>query len=355
MERTRETTISLGLAITLVLLLAAFSAQALLPSPVLAATGDRLPNLKMLPLHDWHIQTVDGRRLLRFTTIMVNRGPGAFEVRGHRTESENRMAIDQIIYRDSGGWRRRATDAVGRYAGDGHDHWHVQRIMTYELYRVDNPATVRGGAKTGFCFLDTTAWRLGLPDARQSPYYQESWCGTRAALTNRAGISVGWGDRYPWDFAYQWIDITGLASGRYIVRSTVDISNHYRETNNFDNCTWARIRIRSWGGVTVLDSGNDCGRDAVTAVDAFAGSKTYDPPRMIRLAAGRYTGYAFNHLGTQLRTTRATIDSPMTLQTTRRSQIPGQVGRWFYVIDGPWAGHWLRDTARIDWADPDPG
>jgi hypothetical protein len=308
-----------------------------------------------MPLDDWRIQTVNGRRLLRFTTIMLNRGPGAFEVRGHRTKSQNRMAIDQVIYRESGGWRRRPTAAVGRYSGDGHDHWHVQRIMTYELYSVGNAATVRAGAKTGFCFLDTTPWRLGLPFARQSPYYKESWCGTRSTLTNRVGISVGWGDRYPWDFAYQWIDITGLPPGRYIVRSTVDIANNYRETNDFDNCTWSRIRIRSWGGVTVLDSGNNCGRDAVTPVDAFAGAKTYDPPRMITLAAGRHTGHAFNHLGTQLRTKKATIDSQMTLQTTRRSQIPGRSGRWFYVIDGPWAGYWLRDTARIDWADPDPG
>ena len=353
MERTRETTISLGLAIVLALLLGAFSIQALLPNPVLAAAGDRFPNLKMVPLSEWHIQTLDGRRLLRFTTIMVNRGPGAFELRGYRAKSQNRMAIDQVIYRDSGGWRRRSTGAIGRYAGDGHDHWHVQRIMTYELYRVDNPATVRGGAKTGFCFLDTTPWRLGLPYARQSPYYQESWCGGRSTLTNRVGISVGWGDRYPWDFANQWIDITGLPAGRYVVRSTVDISDHYRETNNFDNCTWARIRIRSSGSqVTVLDGGNDCGRDAVTAVDTFPGAKSYDPPRTIALAAARYTGYAFNHLGTQLRTKSSRIDSPMTLQTTHRSQIPGRSGRWFYVIDGPWAGYWLRDTARIDWADP---
>jgi Lysyl oxidase len=353
MERTRETTISLGLAITLVLLLAAFSAQALLPGPVLAAEGDRLPNLKMVPLHEWHIQTVNGRRLLRFTTIMANRGPGAFEVRGHRTRQQNRMAIDQVIFKDSGAWRRVGTGAVGRYAGDGHDHWHVQRIMTYELYRVANPSTVRGGAKTGFCFLDTTPWRLRLPYARRSPYYQEEWCGSRATLTNRIGISVGWGDRYPWDFAYQWIDITGLPAGRYVVRSTVDIANDFRETNNFDNCAWARIRIRASGSqVTVLDSGTDCGRDAVTAVSTFPGAKTYDPPRLIEVAAGRHTGYAFNHLGTQLRATKVSVDSPMTLQTSARAAIPGRSGRWFHVLDGPWAGYWLRDTARVNWADP---
>jgi hypothetical protein len=348
MHRSRETSISLGLAITLVLLLGGFSVQALLPDPVRAAANDRLPNLKMLPLHDWRIQVVDGRRLLRFTTIMVNRGPGHFEVRGYRTADENRMAIDQVVFNVNGGSRRVRTGAVGRYSGDGHDHWHVQRIMTYELYKRGNPDTLRAGAKTGFCFLDTTAWRLGLPYARQSPYYQESWCGTRSTLSNRVGISVGWGDRYPWDFAFQWIDITGLPAGGYVVRSTVDIANFYREANNFDNCTWARIRIPASGSrVTVLDSGTDCGRDAVTAVDTFPGATSYDPPRELALEAGRYIGYRFNSLGTQLRTLSNTLEGPATMHASRRAAVPGHPGLWFYVIDGPWAGYWLRDTARV--------
>jgi Lysyl oxidase len=349
MSRTRETTISLGLAITLLLLLAAFAVQALLPGPALAAS-DRLPNLRMLPLRDWHIQDVDGRRLLRFTTIMANGGPGSFEVRGYRSSTaQTQMKIDQVIFDDAGGSRRIKTGAVGSYAGDGHDHWHVKRIMTYELYKVDNPATMRGGAKTGFCFLDTTAWRLDLPFARQSPYYQESWCGTRQTLSTRVGISVGWGDRYPWDFAYQWIDITGLPAGRYIVRSTVDIADWYRETNDYDNCRWVRIRIPSSGtAITVLDSGGGCGPDAITPVDTFPGARTYNPPRRIVFESGTYTGYTFNRLGTMLRSKRSTLWNASGASTIRRAQIPGRTGRWFYVVDGIWAGYWIRDTARVD-------
>jgi hypothetical protein len=348
--RTRETTASLGLAIALTLLLAAFAAQALLPGPAVAASGDRLPNLRMLPLRDWHIQNVNGRRLLRFTTIMANEGPGAFEVRGIRRDTDARqMRIWQVIYDGSGDRRRVRTGAIGKYAGDGHDHWHVQRIMTYELYRVDNPATVRGGAKTGFCFLDTTAWKLDLRHARQHPYYQESWCGTRNTLSNRVGISVGWGDRYPWDFAFQWIDITDLPGGRYVVRSTVDISDWYRETDDFDNCRWARIRIPpSGGGVTVLDSGGGCGEDAITPAKTFADATSWEPDRRIVMQPGTYTGYTFNRLGTELHSNTDEIGRVREFDTARRARIPGRNGRWFYVKSGPWDGYWLRDTSRVD-------
>lgn len=349
MPPSREGTISLGIAIVLVVLLGAFSAQALLPGRALAAS-DRLPNLRMLPLRDWHIQNVNGRRLLRFTTIMGNEGPGVFEVRGYRSStSQTKMHIDQVIYDADGDHRRVQTGADGRYAGDGHDHWHVQRIMTYELYKVNNPATVRGGAKTGFCFLDTTAWRLGLPFARQHPYYQESWCGTRQTLTNRVGISVGWGDRYPWDFAYQWIDITNLAAGNYVVRSTVDIADWYLETDDYDNCRWARVRVPSSGtAVTILDSGGGCGQDAIQPVSTFAGARTYDPPRQTTVEAGPHTAYTFNALGTELRSKWRRLDGTTTLQVAARSRVPGRNGYWFLVASGPWEGYWLRDNAQVN-------
>ena len=349
MPRSRERDLSLGIAISLVLLLGAFAAQTLLPGPVLAAT-DRLPNLRMLPLRDWKIETVDGRRLLRFTTIMGNRGPGHFEVRGWRRDSaQTTMRIDQVIFDSAGGSRRLRTGASGSYSGDGHDHWHVQRIMTYELYKVDNPATVRAGAKTGFCFLDTTPWRLDLPFARQRPYYQEEWCGTRRTLANRVGISVGWGDRYPWNFAFQWIDITDLPAGRYVVRATVDIANWYQETNDFDNCLWAQIRIPASGSaVSVLDTGGGCSGAAMTPVDDFPGSRTYDPPARAVIEPGTHAGQTVNALGTQVRSLRLTFDETRKALVLRRSRLPNRDGYWFYVVAGPFDGYWLRDTSRVD-------
>ena len=57
------------------------------------------------------------------------------------------------------------------------------------------------------------------------------------------GISVGWGDRYGYTLAFQWIDITGLTPGRYQIFGTVDAQNYYLESNETNNTTWAILQL----------------------------------------------------------------------------------------------------------------
>ena len=322
--------------------------------PAAAAAETRQPDLQMLRLHQWRVENVGGRRLLRFTTIFVNAGPGRFELRGERSSMDDTtMDIDQMLYRADGTRFRRPTPAVARYSGDGHDHWHVQGVVTYEAWQLANLQNARRGAKTGFCFFDTTAWRLSLPHAQQTPYYEQEWCGTHASMTNRVGVSVGWGDRYPWDFAFQWIDITGLPGGVYRVRATVDIQNFYRETDELDNCTWAEVRIPAPGSGTAvkfLRSGKSCGRNAVTAVDSFAGGQTFDPARTVTLDPGVHVGWTFNSHGTRLNRLWRDVGQPQDVKATARATPPGQSGHWLFFRSGPFRGYWLRqgDGVRLN-------
>ena len=318
-------------------------------APPASAVTVTYPNLQMAHIRDLKIQVVNGRRLLRFTGLMVNLGKGAFEARGRRdSTSDPEMSIDQRLFNDAGGSNYYPTRATARYASDGHDHWHVQAIMTYELFNPDAPAGARRGAKLGFCYMDTTPWSLGLPNAPQSSYYREEWCGTRDSVTSRTGISVGWGDKYPWNFTLQWIDITGLPAGTYLLRATVDQQGYYYESNNNDNCVWARITIPASGGtVGVLARGSDCGPSSVTPVSTFPGATTYSPPRRVAFPAGTYVGYRFNSIGTVLDTKPATLASPSGASTSARGIPPGQPSNWFYITNGIWAGYWIRDTAAI--------
>lgn len=96
---------------------------------------------------------------------MVNYGAGPFEVRGRRASSSVAFDVDQIIYNSGGGTRRRNTDATMAYAGDGHNHYHVRRMMTYHLWPA---AGMFKDRKIGFCFFDTTPKRLDLPRAPQT-------------------------------------------------------------------------------------------------------------------------------------------------------------------------------------------
>jgi hypothetical protein len=336
-------------------LAAMFAAGAwILPNPpqAVALKGDKRPNLQMVRLHDLTIDQMNGRRLLRFTTIFVNAGRGPFELRGRRSSSsDGTMEMAQIMYRWDGSTRRIPTPAVSRYAGDGHDHWHVQDVVVYEMWRQGELAETRRGAKTGFCFFDTTPWNLSLPDARRSGYYRQEWCGVRSVLRNRVGVSVGWGDRYPWNFVFQWIDITGLPGGRYKVRATVDIQDYYDESVEDDNCTYAVIDIPAPGHgnrVDVVRKGFGCGSDAMTAVETFPDAVSIDPPRQLVFEPGMHSGYRLNSKGTVLRKMVARPRAPRHGGASVRATPPGQSGRWFYIVEGPYAGWWFKDTRRIN-------
>jgi hypothetical protein len=229
-------------------------AVALLAMPSAASAGsDQLPDLRMKAPTRFHLQTTSsGHRLLRFDTVILNDGVGPLEITGRRACSSlttcPTMTVKQVIHQSSGGVRYVARPGKMRYAGDGHNHWHVQKIEKYELFKKDAPTTVRRGAKTGFCFFDNVAAHLGLPGAPDHPVYGQAGCGTSTTLATRVGLSVGWGDLYPWDFVYQWIDITSLPAGDYRLCVTTDLGDRYFETNDADNNVWQDMTLTAGGG-----------------------------------------------------------------------------------------------------------
>jgi hypothetical protein len=217
---------------------------ALAPSLLAACESprDRLPNLRMDRLVDISLnQTADGRRLLRFTTVIVNVGQGAFEVHGSRPAGASTMTVDQRVYDDQGGSRDRDTAASMYYSGDGHNHWHVRDLETYELVRRDNGRQVGTGAKHGFCFYDNTPFRLSLPFASQSPVYRG--CGVAQDTDVVTGLSVGWGDRYGATIPDQYIDVTGLGTGHYRLNAIADAAGWFSESDDSDNTTWVDLWI----------------------------------------------------------------------------------------------------------------
>lgn len=226
------------------------------PTPTATPTipdGALLPNLVMERLTDWRVEYQENHRLLRVTTIFSNYGDGPFELRGSRPSADQpSMQLDQVVFTASGGFRRVPTTVDARYAGDGHNHWHAQQVVTMELSPVMDPGSVRNGNKIHFCFFDNTRTNEALPAFHDHNYYLISWCGTPESFGVRMGLSVGWGDRYGWDFANQWIDITDMAGGSYILRATVDWANDFYETDDTDNCIMSRIQIPAAGDGQII-------------------------------------------------------------------------------------------------------
>jgi hypothetical protein len=253
---------STGVAIAALLALGLMLAGGLTSvDPATAGATDRLPDLSLKRPELMSIQTTaSGVRRLRFSTSIVNIGAGPFETRASRSStSVAKMNVRQVIYLQGGGTRDHTTNAFATYAGDGHDHWHVEEIARYDLFRVTPGGSLARDNKVGFCFFDTNPYNLSLPNAPSSRQYFQSSCGTTASLSTRNGISVGWSDIYPANFAFQWITITGIPAGEYYLKMTVNPNGYFLETVKGNNCTWARIRIPATGStVTQLSSGWGC-------------------------------------------------------------------------------------------------
>ena len=217
-----------------------------------AAEGDLPPDLGMAPIADIKVaKTTDGRRLLRFTAVIVNVGRGPFELHLRRASTSDPMAVSQRIYTSTGS--REVSSAAGTvFGGDGHNHWHIVDLENSELIRLDNGAKVGTGVKLGFCFLDNTKYRLTLPGAPSSPRYGTCLtAGTQTWLDVELGLSVGWGDEYRWSLPDQYVDITNLTAGRYRLRVTADTHNLFVESNDTNNATWVDLQIKGQGSVRI--------------------------------------------------------------------------------------------------------
>jgi hypothetical protein len=102
-----------------------------------------------------------------------------------------------------------------------HGHYHFEGYARYEL--VDSiGAVVATGRKQAFCLLDSNP--VGLPGAPTSPRYH---CGFQ-------GIQRGWSDIYGAGLDCQWVDITNVPSGDYLLRIMINPDGTLPESN-YDN------------------------------------------------------------------------------------------------------------------------
>ena len=227
-----------------------------------------LPDLRMGPIQELKIRKPpDGRRLLRFSTLLVNVGAGPFETHGRRSSTDDDdMSVTQRVYDEAGGYHDIPTTATMFFSGDGHDHWHVKDLQHYTLKRLGGGRQVRTGAKEGFCVYDLVPYNLTLPGAPERKHYKKGiTCGEdeeEEALQADMGLSVGWTDKYAYLLPYQWIDITGLRSGTYRLRVEVDVKDQFKESREANNHTWSIIELKG-EKVKVLKEGpapRYCGR-----------------------------------------------------------------------------------------------
>jgi hypothetical protein len=241
----RRTTIGIGLALPLLIALAGLALANVQP----ARTADNLayPDLAMARLADIDIVKADGQLQLRFSATIVNVGQGPFELNATRPDAASSFSVVQKVYGTGGSASIPIPGADLVWGGDGHVHWHVRNLETYELDRLDNGSKVGTGMKGGFCFYDSTVFNRSLPGAPPAAVYVPGTvCGQndQSASAVRMGISVGYGDRYPSILPDQFIDVTNLTSGNYRLYATADLSGLFTEANESNNQTWVDLKLQ---------------------------------------------------------------------------------------------------------------
>jgi hypothetical protein len=185
--------------------------------------------------------------LLSFGSSVYNIGDGPFELRGSRASvAEPEMTAEQIVYHDDGSTTSQPGVGTLRYVLGNHNHWHLLSFMVYELRRASDYALVGPDQKTGFCLLDSrnldpTTLLPGEPPRKV--YKDDCQRNKPTSLGVTEGISRGWGDHYKPTLEGQYIDITGIPDGQYMLVYRVNTSGALLETNYANNASSVLLSI----------------------------------------------------------------------------------------------------------------
>ncbi|TWW60788.1 Protein-lysine 6-oxidase [Takifugu flavidus] len=177
----------------------------LVPDPYYIQTGTYVQRISMYNLRcaaeenclsssSRYASDYDARVLLRFTQRVKNQGTADF------LPSKPRYSWE---------WH------------SCHNHFHsMDEFSLYELLDADTQKQVAEGHKASFCLEDTSC---------DSGYYRRYAC-----TSHTQGLSPGCYDTYNADIDCQWIDITDVSPGKYILKVTVNPKQKVPESS-FDN------------------------------------------------------------------------------------------------------------------------
>lgn len=190
-------------------------------------------------------------RCLRFDQIIANFGAGPFELRYRMDGLATDQELRQRVYRSDGSSYDRVADTYEFHPA--HAHFHYKNFAQSRLWLSNargkrlGAAPVRTGKKNGFCMIDVdNVWFGRKGDAARTYYFPRCNAPTETDATGTYmvnGISVGWADVYNWFLADQFIEVSGLGDGYYLLETEADPEDTVLEGRNADNTTATLIRI----------------------------------------------------------------------------------------------------------------
>lgn len=188
-----------------------------------------------------------GKRFkLAFASATENVGDGPLVVEGRRRGERPVMNARQVIRRSDGtSVERRLGPLLVYHSATTHEHWHLLRFARYVLRSEDASRVVRV-RKAGFCLGD----RYRSASVASAPRRWRHQCGLdRPGLRRiQEGISVGWGDDYAPGVHGQWVDLTGVPAGRYVLTHRANPGRLLRERDYANNASSVLLELERAGG-----------------------------------------------------------------------------------------------------------
>jgi hypothetical protein len=221
--------------------------------------------------YESEVQEEGARLCLRFDQILANTGEGPLDLRFSAPAGTTPATTNayQRIYGSSGAPTDYQDQLVGQMElHPVHSHYHFRSFGQTSLWKVDTsgPHLIRSGRKVSFCLADTLldAWGEKGDGPR---FYIAPDCLLPAYTSGGVdyffqGISRGWADVYDWYLPDQYIDVSGVADGVYVLQTVADPDNSLVEADDSNNCGNVTIRLSNMNTPTpsaqIVGPGRGC-------------------------------------------------------------------------------------------------
>jgi len=119
-----------------------------------------------------------------------------------------------------------------------HGHYHTKDALLYRLLQAPNRSIALLGQKKTYCMEDSTQLTFfNAPNV---------FC-TGNTTCAQQGLSIGWFDQYGPTLDCQWIDITDLPPGNYILQQCVNPHRQFQEAMFDNNCIETPLTLSASG------------------------------------------------------------------------------------------------------------
>jgi len=212
--------------------------------------------------HQSEIDEDQAQTCLRFDQVLGNSGAGALDIRfdqpsGVPPADDQEIPTSQRIYRSDGSFHDVPAGDVHFHAI--HQHYHFDGFAQSALWAINasggraGSSPVATGNKVSFCIATTSInpdyWGQQAfgPSSYPAPDCLEPESSSAGLDHFKQGMAVGWTDEYNWFLPGQYVEVTGIPDGDYILDTTVDPTGRLIESDRTNNCGSVRVRLSQMG------------------------------------------------------------------------------------------------------------